>query len=1002
MKHGLLRRWLPIAALALVLGGALVFLASRTPGNDTETYLENVALLRQIKQLDARWELDVLKARMGVSTDYDSLVDPLAQLNQLQGQLQVGGSGHMSAALAGSAAGLRQAVDRKTRLIEAFKSRNAVLRNSLAFLPIAAADIHAAPDLLKPGGARGHDSVPRLVNDLLLAAMVYSHASTEEQAQHIQQDLALLAASLPGMPAPLAGQLELFAAHVAAVAREQLAVNKLLAEITAVPTAAQVDALDKLVAQEHRQTSERREQHRRYLLAFAVALAALFLYAAASLIRSHAEINLVNRALRCANATLEQRVEERTTALRCSEERYRGLVESSPDAILVEQDGGIAYANPAALQLFGAARADDLLGRAMLALVAPGDRSDAAQAMSDIAQGKAPLVVEEQALRLDSSTVDVAVSRLAFSHNGQPAVQVIARDISDSRRLQKQLKHLATHDALTQLPNRVLLMDRLSQALAHARRNGRQFVVAVIDLDRFKWVNDSLGHSAGDELLRAVSLRIAEALRESDTLARTGGDEFAVVMHDLQQVDDAIQVLNRIVANVAQPLLLDGSNELAISCSIGCSTFPDDGVDAEELLQSADAAMYQAKELGRNTVQIFNADLRLRAASRARLEAELRHALERGELALHYQPQVDLRSGAVSSVEALLRWQHPELGNVPPGQFIAIAEANGLIIPIGEWVLQQACQQVRSWLDQGLPPVRIAVNVSAKQLARPGLIEVVSQCLKQARIDPACLELELTETVSMDDPQTTIPMLHRLKELGVCLSIDDFGTGYSNMQYLTRLPIDTLKLDGSFVRGITTEPGHRAIAEAVISMAHRLDLRVVAEMTETEGQVVLLHALGCDQAQGWFFAKAMPAAECGALLAKAKLALPATIGVQPECKTLLVLDDEAIITTMVKDLLEADGYQVIVANRAEEAFELLARHAVGVVMSDQCMPGMSGVEFLSAVRRLYPDTTRLIFSAQCDFDAAVAAINRGAVHKFLQKPLRGRELRAVLAEAFEA
>jgi diguanylate cyclase (GGDEF)-like protein/PAS domain S-box-containing protein len=702
------------------------------------------------------------------------------------------------------------------------------------------------------------------------------------------------------------------------------------------------------------------------------------------------EITQTSQALQGAYAALQE-----------SELRYRTLVEMSPDAILIEQEGRVVFANSAAVRLFGAARPQDMLGRAMPTLLGRSDGAEAAMAAGELTEGAGPGTIEEQARRLDGGTVDVAVTRLPFSHDGRPATQVVARDISESRRLHVQLEHLATHDPLTGLPNRVLLMDRLSQALAQARRNGKQFMVALIDLDRFKWVNDRFGHAAGDSLLRTMSKRISESLRKSDTVARIGGDEFVVLLHDSRSMEDAVRVLNRIVACVSEPLVSGDGHDITISCSAGCSTYPEDGQDADELLRAADAAMYQAKASGRNSLQVFNADLRSRAASRANLEADLGHAIERGEFLLHYQPQVNLRTGAIVGVEALLRWQHPAHGNIPPGRFIPVAEECGLIVPIGEWVLQRACQQSREWQDAGLPPVRIAVNISAKQLNRPGLLEVLTRSLEAAQIDPACLELELTESTSMDDPEKTIPLLHKLKDVGVSLAIDDFGTGYSNMQYLTRLPIDKLKLDGSFVREITSNAGHFAISEAITVMAHHLKLKVVAEMAESAGQVVLLNSFGCDQVQGYYFAKPMPADACAALLRGGAMALPPGLGHAPEAHTLLVVDDEVEITSAVSQALRNTGYEVLVANQVDQAFEMMARHSVGVVLCDQSLPGTSGVEFLSTVRRLYPKTARLIFSEQNDFDVAIAAINQSAVHQFLPKPWNDKALRDALAMAFE-
>lgn len=544
---------------------------------------------------------------------------------------------------------------------------------------------------------------------------------------------------------------------------------------------------------------------------------------------------------------------------------YRTLVELSPDAILVECDGGVVYANPAALQLYGARTLADLIGRSLHSLAAPAFRDDVASSINYSTTGGPYRTVEEKAQRLDGGLVDVAVTRLSFIHQGRPAVHMVARDISERKRLESQLHYQATHDVLTGLPNRSLLVDRLHQAIAEARRYQERFMVAFIDLDRFKWINDSFGHDAGDALLKTVASRMSACLRESDTIARLGGDEFVLVLRDSGDGCEALQVLNRVVSCVASPMKL-GEHDIVVTCSLGCCSYPEDGEDPEALLRFSDAAMYRAKEVGRNNLQHYDSALRQRFEERVQLATELRHAIERNQLALHYQLQIDLRTGAIMGVEALLRWQHPRLGNVEPARFLPIAEETGLIERIGEWVLEQACTQNRRWQEQGLMPVRIAVNLSAKELRRPGLQARIAGSLARAGLDPAYLELEVTESASMDDPDKTLPLMHGLKALGISLSIDDFGTGYSNMQYLQRFPVDKLKLDGSFISEITTNPGSLAIADAVVTVAHRLGMKVVAEMAETEGQVALLAACGCDQVQGRYFSEPVSADRCAELL----------------------------------------------------------------------------------------------------------------------------------------
>lgn len=573
-----------------------------------------------------------------------------------------------------------------------------------------------------------------------------------------------------------------------------------------------------------------------------------------------------------AEALIEQKslelfyqAQERELALRESEERYRLLVESSPDAILVESDGGIVFANKAAQHLFHADSIDALLNRTMISLAAPASRTQVAGAIHELTQGGNAHTGEEQALRLDGGIIDVSVTRLLFHYRGKSAIHMVARDISERKEFETRLHYQATHDALTGLPNRNLLVDCLNLAIAEARRKNGRFMVSFIDLDRFKWINDSFGHDVGDALLQSVAGSMSACLRESDLVARIGGDEFVLLLRDGGSADESMSVLQRVMAAVNRRITIC-DHAIVVTCSAGCSIYPDDGDSAEALLRFSDAAMYRAKETGRNNMQLYNPDLRSRFNERIKLQTELRYALERNELDLHYQLQVDVLSGVIKGVEALLRWRHPALGNIAPSRFIPIAEESGLIQSIGEWVLHRACAQNKSWQQAGIAPIRMAVNLSAKQVSRPGIETQVAQCLSTAQLDPAWLELELTESASMDDPDKTLALMHGLKKLGVALSIDDFGTGYSNMQYLRLFPVEKLKVDGSFVKEIVYDPGSLAIVDAMISLAHRLNLKVVAEMAETSSQVDLLAACGCDQIQGDFFSKPIPADQCAEML----------------------------------------------------------------------------------------------------------------------------------------
>jgi diguanylate cyclase (GGDEF)-like protein/PAS domain S-box-containing protein len=580
------------------------------------------------------------------------------------------------------------------------------------------------------------------------------------------------------------------------------------------------------------------------------------------------------------------------------------------------------------------------------------------------------------------------------------------------------LDYLAYYDALTGLANRNLMQDRLHYAIANATRSGDMVTVAFLDLDHFKHVNDSLGHTVGDELLKEVARRLKSSVRESDTVARMGGDEFVVLLPSQERttsvaggtrgIADATplearvtELMRRLIANISRPMLL-AERDVSITCSVGLSVCPQDGSDTETLLRNADAAMYRAKELGRNNFQFFTADMHERVQKRMELESGLKLALERDEFELHYQPQVDLRSGKMVGMEALLRWRHPQQGLVGPGQFIGLAEDSGLIIPIGEWVLARACAQNKAWQDQGLASLPVAVNLSARQCAQKNIDTVVRDVLQATGLPPQYLELELTESISMANPEQMVPFMQRLKELGVELSIDDFGTGYSSMSYLKRFPVDKLKLDLSFVREITTDPNNLAISEAIITLAHSLDLLVIAEGVETEGQLALLAARDCDQMQGYFFSRPLPADALAQLLREDRRLAPDLIGQSKEAPAVLVLDDDPDAIALLERALQREGYRLLPASNVSDALEMLARHEVGVVLCDQRMPGMSGVEFLSKVRSMYPRTTRVLMSAHEDFEAARDAINRGAVYKFLGKSWGHGELKAVLEEAFQA
>ena len=582
------------------------------------------------------------------------------------------------------------------------------------------------------------------------------------------------------------------------------------------------------------------------------------------------ELYDINLNLRALNAHLEE-----------SEGRYRTLVELIPDAIWIHSGGQVVFANPATCALFGASAPGQLLGTDALNLVPAQFRHQMLEGTySDIeaAQRQPRCALEVE--RLDGRLVAVEFFGCAIRFNDADSIMNVAHDITERRAHETAMEYQATHDLLTGLPNRALFLDRLAHAIRRAERHGSRLAVMFVDLDKFKAVNDTLGHSFGDQLLRIVAGQLKLCVRESDTVARLGGDEFVLLLDD--PVGDTMPgtIAERIGVRLGVPVMLAGQEHI-VTGSIGISTYPEDGGDAETLLRQADIAMYRAKESGRNGFQFFTEEMQRRLDARVALEQGLHRALQRNEFVLHYQPQCDLVSGKVIGIEALLRWQSPELGLVPPMQFIPVAEESNLITAIGQWVLDKACATLRRWQDSGVPLVPLAINVAASQFANQDLDKLVRGTLERYGVQPQFLSLELTEGLSMEDPEASIALMNRLKAIGITLSIDDFGTGYSNLSYLKRFPVDKLKIDQSFTRGLTIVPEDGAIVTAVIRLAHSLGLRAVAEGVETEAQLRLLKAQGCDEIQGYYFSRPVPEEQMiamlrsGAGLDLARLAMPA-------------------------------------------------------------------------------------------------------------------------------
>jgi diguanylate cyclase (GGDEF)-like protein/PAS domain S-box-containing protein len=524
-------------------------------------------------------------------------------------------------------------------------------------------------------------------------------------------------------------------------------------------------------------------------------------------------------------------------------------------------DGRVDYLNIAAEAMCGWTR-EDAAGHPVtevLALVDTETGKPVANPVLTVLEREQPCAFAADCLlvRRDGTRLPIEDSAAPIHDWDGRAVGavIVFRDVSQTVRLTSELRHMAQHDFLTNLPNRLLLNDRIQQAVVLAARNGANPALLFLDLDKFKHINDSLGHAVGDRLLQSVSRRLLKCVRLSDTVSRHGGDEFVVLLADERTPQDAAAVATKILAALAEPFVLDG-DRVHTSTSIGISVYPFDGADAAALIKNADTAMYHAKERGRNNYQFFRADMNTRALERQLVESSLRLALERSEFQLHYQPKIELDSGRIVGVEALLRWQHPEWGLVSPERFIPVAEECGLIVPIGRWVLREACAQAVLWHDAGLAEVSVAVNVSALEFRHRDFVAHALAIVKASGVDPHCLQFELTETVLMRDVVATASLLDKLKRIGVQIAVDDFGTGYSSLSYLNQFPIDVLKIDQSFVRAIhTSAAGNGAIVNAVIDMGRNLHQRVVAEGVEDEEQLAFLKAHGCDEAQGYLFSR---------------------------------------------------------------------------------------------------------------------------------------------------
>ena len=711
-------------------------------------------------------------------------------------------------------------------------------------------------------------------------------------------------------------------------------------------------------------------------------------------VRNLLRLKTMGDLLKNHGAILEQQVQARTADL----QRFRSAMDATADAIFLLSRRSMRFVevNATACTMLGHER-DALLGMgpADIGLV-PLDRMDAEY--DAIIAGGGDELIETLVQRKDGSLLQVEMHQQAQRFDSDWIIVCVLRDITERKEAQQRLHHMAHYDALTGLPNRTLFFETLKKTVNQAADSGWQVAVLFIDLDQFKTVNDTLGHAIGDELLHQLGDRLVQCVRIRDTVGRMGGDEFALILMLQEGQQAAVLVANKIREVLRVPFILRGY-EGGLTASIGITLYPDDALDPETLIRYADTAMYRAKHAGRDTYRFFTQQMNAEVSHRLTLEMALRRALEHDEFVLHYQPKVNIKSGRIAGLEALLRWNRPQHGLVPPQEFIQVLEESGLIVPVGSWVIATACKQIGHWMRGAIGPMQVAVNVSGRQFVEGDLDGDVLKALRDNGIEADLLELELTESSLMVNTERTIATLHNLKQHGVQISIDDFGTGYSSLAYLRRFPINKLKIDIAFIRDVTTNPDDAALTLAIIRMAHSLKLEVIAEGVETEAQLAYLRRNCCDQMQGHYFSKPLAMAELEQLLHEDKRLADGHGEADPPQTVLLVADDAPLLTSLQR-LLRHDGYRILTARSAQQGFDLLALHQVQVVLCEQHMAGMSGTLFLNRVKDLYPETFRLILAAHADLEVIMDGVNRGAIDRFYTTPWDKKVLHDNIHEAF--
>ena len=802
--------------------------------------------LRLLRQADAELNAALLASRVGLQLDFDSIVTAAATLESITASLEDvpaflpgGDRRHLLEEIAS----FRAALAHKMRRIDLFKRENAVLRNSLAYLPQATDMVIDDPQ------ATVMETRP--VGIFVRGVMTHAHSGDPVLAGELAARLAALETRAAALQGPARQRLDSVLLHGRVVLERKPVIDALTREILAIPTASLGEYLNLAYALGYERASSHAHNYRAVLYVLALVLAG---WLALTMLR----VGRTSRELAQANRDLEERVDALHRA-RDDLNLYATVFTNAAEGMTItDERSRIIAVNPAFSQITGYTL-EDIAGSTPAVLGSGRQSASFYREMWATLEREGQWQGEIWNRRKDGEVYPEWLSITAVRNAAGESSHYIGifSDITDRKAAEARIHHLAHHDALTNLPNRTLLQDRLEQAILQSRRNRRHAAVLFIDLDRFKLINDTLGHDVGDGLLAQVAQRCLACVRDTDTVARQGGDEFVIVLPELEQAQDAAMVARKLVSELGKPYLL-GVHELTVTASVGIAIYPDDGRNASMLLRNADAAMYGAKSDGRNAYQFYSSELNTASLGELLLENQLRGALNRGELLLYYQPKVSAASGRIDGAEALLRWHHPELGMLAPGRFVPAAEEAGLIVPIGEWVLRTACRQLRAWLDAGIEPVSVAVNLSAQQFAHQDLVGLVESVLAETGLPAGLLELELTETMLMRDVDRATEVLSRLRALGVRLSIDDFGTGYSSLAYLKRFEVDVLKIDRSFVHDIRSDGADGKIAAAVIALAHSLGQQVVAEGVETEYQRDYLARHRCDVFQGYLFGRPMP------------------------------------------------------------------------------------------------------------------------------------------------